>query len=207
MLILGLSGGIASGKNLICDIFKGCNARIFDADKISHQLIDKDKAVIDAISYNFPECLIDNKIDRKVLADILFNRMADFDKKIKTLEEIIHPRIRRLYQKFITEDCNNKINFLILNIPLLIENNNYQYDKLITIDCNKNLRKKRYLNRIGCDLNKKDLQKFTDRFDLICARQVDDAKRKEKADYIIDNNNSIFSTIKQVKIIIKELAT
>ncbi len=215
MLIIGISGGIASGKNLICDIFLQYKSKVFDADKITHNLLNNDLEIIKKISQNFPECLIGNKIERKILADLIFSNPNQFFNKIKTIEEIIHPKIRQSYQEFVEKNkSDDDLDFLVLNIPLLLENSFYKYDKLIAIKCDKETRQKRYLSRFRSsqdlisqnsesnNLNEIDLVKSIKKFDIICARQLDDGSRIKNADHVIDNNHSIFSTIKQAKSII-----
>ena len=83
-----ITGGIATGKSLVCDILKSKNFKIIDADEISHQILD---TLTDEISKIFGnEFIKDGKVDRKKLGDLVFNDKS----KLKTLESLLHPKIR-----------------------------------------------------------------------------------------------------------------
>ncbi len=207
MLILGLSGGIASGKNLICEVFSQYNSAIFDADKIAHDLLQNDQDSINQIAIKFPQVIENGVVNRKVLADFLFIDYSKFSSKIKILEEILHPKIRQSYKTFLEQNNRKDLNFLVLNIPLLLETKAYNYDKLITLKCDEKIRLERYLTRAGFVLDSKkiNLNELEKRFKMISDRQLSDQVRQERADYIIDNNSNIFATIQQAKSIILEL--
>lgn len=208
MMIIGLSGGIASGKNFICDIFLRYNAKIFDADNIVNDLIANDKNIISQIAETFPSCYRKGFINKKILADIVFGSEYDYSFNINKLETIIHPQVRIKYQDFVNDCQKNKVKIIILNIPLLVEKNFYKYNKLIVIDCHKNIRKKRFLERSKVR-NSKDFNadQMLKRFDLICSKQLTDKERIKKADFVIDNNKSMFVAIKQAKKIMLNLLT
>ncbi len=185
MKVLALTGGVASGKNFIADIFeKNFKCKIFDADHETHELIANDNEVKALIMRNFPDCIHEGQISRHKLGLEVFN---DID-RLQTLEKIIHPRVQDRYQSFLKDAKSHKLEFIVLNIPLLLEKGHYDYDHLIAIATDKNTRKKRYVKR---ELKKDPTQyeEVLDRkFERITKNQFEDEKRKALADFTIDGS-------------------
>ena len=147
MIVIGITGSIASGKSTVAKLIA----------KNKHPLFDADKAVLDL-----------------------------YKNKLKTLETIIHPFVRKKINSFLK--INSKI--LILEIPLLIESKlNSYFDKVIFVDAKKKLRLKRYLKRIN---DKKT-------FEILNKRQLSPAIKKKACDIIINNNYSLVILKKNVK--------
>ncbi|OFW80690.1 MAG: dephospho-CoA kinase [Alphaproteobacteria bacterium RIFCSPLOWO2_01_FULL_40_26] len=203
MKIIGLTGGVASGKNFVAEIFAQKGAVIFDADKEVHRLLDSDKSTISKVKKIFPESFIKEEIDRKILGKIVF---AD-EKKLKILERIIHPQVRKNYQKFLQDCRKKKTNLVVLNIPLLLETKGYKYDYVVAIIAPKYLCKERFLNRE----RKKDLcQKISDlekKFKQIISNQLPDVKRITESDFVLYNNQRLskLSFSKKVDQIIQKI--
>ena len=112
MTIIGLSGGIASGKNLVAKIFKDLDAVVFDADEIVHQLLLEDEMVVNQISQKFQKSYNGKNIDRKILSAIITAN----PQMLTILENILHPIVRNKYQEFIINNNINSDKLLILNI-------------------------------------------------------------------------------------------
>ena len=184
MKIIGLSGGIASGKNFIADLFAANGCAIFDADSEVHNLLVFDEVVIEKVKNNFPQSFIDHKIDRKTLGKIVFNDA----KKLKILEEIIHPKVRENYREFIANCEREEVQFAVLNIPLLLESDVYRYDFLVAIIAEYELRKKRFIAREEEKNPQANLEKLSAKFDQITQQQITDEKRVKNADFVIKNN-------------------
>src|SRR3989344_9206062 len=203
MKIIGLTGGVASRKNYVAEIFAQKGAGIFDADKEGHRLLDSDKSTISKVKKIFPESFIKEEIDRKILGKIVF---AD-EKKLKILERIIHPQVRKNYQKFLQDCRKKKTNLVVLNIPLLLETKGYKYDYVVAIIAQKYLCKERFLNRE----RKKDLcQKISDlekKFKQIISNQLPDVKRITESDFVLYNNQRLskLSFSKKVDQIIQKI--
>ncbi len=195
MKIIGLTGGIASGKNFVAEIFSQNNAAIFDADIEVHKLMELDKSIIQAVKKNFPESFIDAKIDRKILGKIVF---ADA-KKLQILEKIIHPKIREKYQDFLTKSESEKRKFVVLNIPLLLETKAYKCDKILAIIASPSVQKKRFLARVGKVDNQQELEK---KFEQIRSKQISNEERKKVADFVVNTNGAKSDVVMQVKNII-----
>lgn len=176
--IIGLTGGIASGKNFVADIFAKHGAAVFDADKEVHKLLESDKSTIAAVEKKFPQSVVEGKIERKILREIvLFD-----DKKLKVLEKILHPKVRKKSQEFIELAKKLKKKFIVLNVPLLLETKGYKSDFIIAISASIALRKKRFLAR-----SKNANVKI---FDQIRAKQMSDVERKKCADFVVTNNKT-----------------
>lgn len=185
MKVLALTGGVASGKNFIANIFeKNFKCKTFDADHETHELISNDNEVKALIIRNFPDCIHEGQVSRHKLGLEVFN---DID-RLQTLEKIIHPRVQSRYQSFLKDAKSHKLDFIVLNIPLLLEKGHYDYDHLIAIATDKVARKKRYIKR---EL-KKDPTQYEEvlerKFDRIAKNQFEDDKRKALADFTIDGS-------------------
>ncbi len=191
--IVGLSGGIASGKNFIAEIFAKKGAAIFDADKEVHHLISDDPEVLAAIEKIFPESVIDQKIDRKTLAKVVFGDR----KKLEKLEAILHPRVRENYRQFLDRSKKNNQKFVVLNIPLLLEAEGYDCDFVVAITAPIKLRKERYLAR----LKNADPKLF----DKIRAKQISDKERKSRADFVIKNDQPKEVIEQKIEAILREI--
>jgi len=210
MKIIAITGGVASGKNLVAKIFEKFGAKNFDADDEVHKLLKSDQETINQISKIFPQAKINNQISREILGNLVFENIQN----LKILEQIIHPQIRRKYQEFIDHNQNKNQKIVVLNIPLLLENQaqgfRYFYDYLVAIKCDKQIRrqrfitryKKRLLNDLNLKINDAQIEK---RFEEIVKIQIDDETRFAKADFVIDNNSTGNFTELQVKEILNQI--
>jgi dephospho-CoA kinase len=201
MKIIGLSGGVAAGKNFIAEIFAKFGCAIFDADLQVHNLIASDLEVIEKIKKNFPESFIEGKIERKILGKIVF---AD-KKKLKILEEIIHPKVQKKYQEFFVKCQRKKIEFLLLNIPLLQESSYYKCDFTIAIIASKDARLKRFITREKQKNPQSLIKDLKLKFSQITENQISDSVRKKQADFVIKNDDSALRVERQVAEILKEI--
>jgi dephospho-CoA kinase len=204
MKIIGLTGGIASGKNFVAEIFQKNGAAVFDADKEVHELLESHAEAIKEVKENFPESVIGEKISRKLLGQIVFSD----PQKLKILEKIIHVKVREEYQIFLQKAVKEKKKLAILNIPLLLETQSYKCDKVVAIIVLDEVQKKRFLMRA----KKTDPENFLHekenlirKFEKIKSKQIDNLKREKHADFVINNSLTKSFTIKQVKKIIAEI--
>ena len=145
MFIIGLTGGIGSGKSAAATILKGLGLKIIDLDQITHDLMKQGELGYIEIKKEFGEKYIDTKgaIDRKLLREEIFSS-SDLKKRI---ESILHP--------IIFEECNKKLNilkhekYIVLVIPLLFETKNYisLIDESLLIDCDLETQVERVIKR------------------------------------------------------------
>lgn len=204
MKIIGLTGGIASGKNFIADIFKQKGAMVFDADAQVHAILNADEDAISRIKAYFPESITDHKIDRKKLGQIVFSNTE----KLQILEHILHPKVKEKYRQFLKKAHQRKVKLVILNIPLLLERKQYACDKIIAIITSRSVQKHRFLKRCK-KMNGGNfaahIPQLEKRFEEIVSRQVSNHERKKQADFVIFNGLSRHHSIRQVASILRQL--
>ena len=203
MKIIGLTGGIASGKNFVASIFEKKGAAIFDADREVHEILINDKRIISKIGDSFPDAVKSGVIDRNILGKIVFSDKT----KLSILEKILHLEVRKKQQKFILEAKQNNKKIAILNIPLLLEKEGYECDKIISLVIAPSIQRRRFLTRVR-KLNpkkflseKKNLEK---KFQQIRSHQISNSERKKRSDFVINTGFSKAYTIKQIEDIIKK---
>ena len=175
MKIVGLTGGIGSGKSTVLNEFKDLGIKTYSADNAAKTLINTDRALIDSIKKVFGNNIYQkNKIDTKQLSKIVFQ---DSD-KLKVLNSIIHPAVLNDFDSFIK--ANDEI-YIVKEAAIIFETKSENaYDKIILVRAPLEERIKRVLLR---DDNSRD--------DIIkrINNQVDESSIISKCDYIIDNHN------------------
>ena len=195
MLILGLTGGVASGKNFVASCFKRLKIPVFDADLEVHMLLLGNKNIFKQIQQNFPDSIINNKIDRKILGEQVFANQQ----KLHNLEQIIYPILRVREDSFIKNCRRNHQQMAILNIPLLFEKGGYKRcHKSIAIITPPKTQLSRFKNRLKSKIvgdSKLICKKFYD----ITKYQIDNLQRKKIANYIIYNGLNKAFTFRQVQ--------
>lgn len=175
MLVIGLTGGIGSGKSTVARIFSQLGADMISMDKIARELTQQDQPAYRQITDLFaPEILLtDGNIDRKKLGQLIF---SDSDKRIK-LESILHPKINQRVKENLQNSCGD---IVIVEIPLLREKSQFPYlDRILVIDAEESIRISRV--EIRDNLNKTEIK-------AIINTQVKADMQKSLADDIINNN-------------------
>ena len=145
-LKIGLTGGIASGKSTVCDLFSQLSVEIIDADKISHDITKKDGLAFQEILDHFSNKILglDGELDRQKLRSLIFNNA---DEK-RTLEKIIHPKVLNEINKNISDSTAS---YLIIAVPLMIETGmNKLMDRVLLIDCSIETQVRRLIERDKC---------------------------------------------------------
>jgi len=180
MFIIGLTGGIGSGKSAAAKILKELGLKVIDLDQITHELMMPSELGYIEIKKEFGEKYIDTKgaIDRKLLREEIF---SSFDLK-KRIESILHP--------IIFEECNKQLNllkhenYIVLVIPLLYETKNYinLIDESLLIDCDLETQIERVIKR---DSISKTLA------NRIIKNQMNREKKQLLADKVILNDGNI----------------
>ncbi len=190
MKIIGLSGGIASGKNTVADIFHELGIEVFDADAVVHNLYLQDQEIIKLVAQNFLESFDGKIINRKILSALISQNPS----QIHILEKIIHPKIREIYQNFLEKNLQKKSNFVVINIPLLLESNQYKTDKIIAIIADEKTRQDRYIQRVVAYLKNANpdlINELKNKFLMLKNKQISDEERIKKADFIIYNDGDL----------------
>ena len=176
-MIVGLTGGIGSGKSAAAKFFIELGIDVIDADEVSKNiLLENKKAKEDFIAEFGSRYIKNNKIDRELLRKEIFK---DKTKK-KILESIIHPAVRDEISKFI---INSDSIYKIVMVPLIVETNSVEfYDKIIVIDCETKLQLERASNR-----DNQSKENIAD----IMQNQASRKERLEIADFVILNNSDL----------------
>lgn len=142
-MIVGLTGGIGTGKTTIANIFKHLGVPIIDADEIAHHIVDTDKSVFQAIIKKFGAQFLtaNNKIDRRKLKQQVFSIPADR----LWLEQLLHPLIEA---EILRQAKNITYPYCVVEIPLLIEVGMQDIvDRVLTVDCPNEMQLQRAMAR------------------------------------------------------------
>jgi len=196
-LLVGITGGMGSGKTLTASIFHECGAHILDADAICRKLVEVGQPALKEISERFGKNIINEfgKLDRKKLAQVIFGDL----KKKKELENILHPRVFEFEKLEYKNICQRDPKALvIIDAALLIESGNYmKMDKVIVVNTDRKTQIERVIDRTGWDR------------DEVVARIDNQMPIKEKikyADFILDNFSDKISLRKKVKDLYEKLS-
>jgi len=148
-LLVGLTGGMGSGKSLAASYLRELGAQMIDADRISRELVAPEKPAWKEVIEEFGSSVLnsDQTLNRKQVAAIVFND----ESKRKKLEDIIHPRViveeRRLYERYRQE--NSRV-LAVIDAALLIESGNYKnVDAVIVVQCGREEQIRRVMERDG----------------------------------------------------------
>ncbi len=192
MKVLGLTGGIGMGKSTVAGMFAARGIPAFNADEAVHELQAPHGAAIPALAAAFPGVVADGVLDRAALrAQVL----AD-DAAMKRLEAIMHPLVRAMEGAFIAEAERAGRRAVLLDIPLLFEvGGEGRVDKIITVSCPRETQLARVLNR-GVPRAQ---------IEAIIARQMPDAEKRRRADFVVETSGTLEATQVQVARIIEEL--
>ncbi len=184
--VVGLTGGICSGKTTVANLFCRQGIEIIDADEISHALVKAGTPALKFIIEHFGSSITDaeGNLDRKQLRELVF---ADNAEK-EWLENLLHPLVRQEIQRQVAESSSQ---YVIIVVPRLLESGNYSdVDRILVIDVPEDVQLERIKKRDGSSET--------------LARSIMDAqmkreKRLESADDVISNNGGMDSLEKQVK--------
>jgi len=195
MIKIGITGGIASGKTIASNFFedKG-DVFIFNADRISKKHLKKSKNLQKKIINVFGSEIVEkNSINLKLLAEKAFSNSTNH----KILNGIMWPEIFILIQNTYNEEKDKGKKIFLVDAALIFEANFQNFfDKIILITANKNTRIKRAINRKNIPL-----ESIQNRILL----QLSDSKKKEMANYVVENNSDIDKFIKKLNKIYSKL--
>ena len=185
MLVVGLTGGIGSGKSLAAQFFAELGALVIDADQLARDAIERGSEGFDQLIATFGDSILHNGlVDRRALGELVF-RDAEAKKK---LEAIIHPIVRKEFEEAVASLENDQI--LIYEIPLLFETKAMErFDYIVTVEADMQLRKERLL--------KKGLR--NSEVESRIAAQASREERVSIADQVFENNGSEDELLRSVE--------
>ncbi|NSY44285.1 dephospho-CoA kinase [Agrobacterium tumefaciens] len=192
MIVIGLTGSIGMGKTTTAKLFAAEGIPVLDSDAVVHDLYSAE--AVPMIEAAFPGTTISGTVDRLELANILRENPANFRK----LEAIVHPLVRERQEAFLRKAREENQNFAVLDIPLLFETGGEtRVDKVVVVSCAPEIQRQRVLSRPGMTEEK---------FEMILARQMPDAEKRRRADFIIDSGNGVEAAWDQVREILQRLS-
>ena len=173
MIVLGLTGSIGMGKSATADLFREEGVPVYDADAAVHALYAKGGAAVAPVEAAFPGVMVDGAIDRMALR----THVLDDDEAMRKLEAIVHPLAGDAQKQFRDKAREDGARFVVLDIPLLYEAGGYAYcDYVAVVTAPADVQRERVLSRPGMT---------EETFESILARQMPDAEKRAKADFII----------------------
>ncbi|MES2676874.1 MAG: dephospho-CoA kinase [Pseudomonadota bacterium] len=200
MLIIGLTGGVASGKSFASSQLQRLKIPVFDADLEVHKLLANNLEIFLLVKKNFPQAIINNKIDRKILgAEVLADK-----EKLQNLEQIIYPHLHKQENLFLKNCRRNHRKIAVLNIPLLFEKDGYKRcHKTIALIVSKPVQFQRFKSRFPLTqgLQRDEVYK---KFKNITSHQINNLQRKKQADFLIHNGLGKAFCYRQVQAIIEK---
>jgi len=191
MFILGLTGSIAMGKSTTARLFAEEGVPVYDADAAVHQLYEGEAAP--AIEAAFPGSTRDGKVDRAALSQHIVGNAE----KLKFLENIVHPLVGKVRDAFLADAAASGAKVAVLDIPLLFETGGEsRVDAVAVVSAPAGIQRARMLER-GIP---------ADRLDALLARQMPDAEKRRRADFVVDTSRGIEPAREQVKAILAAVA-
>lgn len=191
MIILGLTGSIGMGKSTAAAHLRKSGIAVFDADAAVHDLYRG--AAVAKIAAAFPGVALDVAIDRAKLSAALIAAPQRFAE----LEAIVHPLVRAAEREFLHEQARKRADIAVLEIPLLFESGaNALVDAVIVVSSNPDRQRERVMQRPGMTPEK---------LKSILARQMDDADKKARADFVVDTNGPIADGEAQIDAILHKV--
>lgn len=187
--IVGLTGGIGSGKSAVADLFVQHGAGLVDTDAIAHQLTGPQGRAMGAIEAAFGATMLhpDGSLDRAAMRALVFS-----DPLAKgRLEAILHPMIRA---ESAARCAASKAPYVLLAVPLLVESGNFRerVDRILVVDCDEAVQVSRVMARSGL---------APDQLKAIMSAQASRADRRAVADDLVFNNDGLEALIPQVEIL------
>lgn len=193
--MIGLTGGIASGKSTVAKMLEDLGAAVVNADTLAREVVEPDQDAWKEIVASFGTDVLqaDHTLDRTKLRKIIF---GDAEAR-KKLESIIHPRVRALAEKKISEHAAAGYDVVVYEVPLLFEGNLHAWLRpVILVACDVATQRRRLEQRDG--IAAADAQKHID-------AQMSLEEKRRLADYVIENSGSLEELERQVQAVLEKI--
>jgi dephospho-CoA kinase len=193
MFVLGLTGSLGMGKSTTAGFFAEAGVPVHDADAVVHRLYEGE--AVAAIEVAFPGTTHDGMVDRKLLSARVLGDKAAFQR----LEAIVHPLVQAAEGRLLAEAEARGEAVAVLDIPLLFETGGEQrVDAVVVVSTPPEVQAARVLERPGMTIEK---------LEAILAKQMPDAEKRRRADFIVDTSQGFEAARAQVRAILDAVAT
>ena len=187
-IVLGLTGSIGMGKTTTAKMFAKYGIPVWEADTSVHKLYSKEGEVVELFKEKFPSSIVNNEVSRAELKKLI----NDDARNLKTIETLIHPLVSNDRKRFVKAAAKKNIPLIVLDIPLLFEKGHEKsVDYIAVVSVTKETQRKRVLTRNTMT---------PEMVDKILGIQMSDAKKRQKADFVI-----ITETLEQAEIKVLEI--
>jgi dephospho-CoA kinase len=192
MFILGLTGSVGMGKSATARLFSEFGVPVHDADAVVHRLYEGE--AVGAIEHAFPGTVRDGKVDRgKLAGDVLSDPAA-----LARLEDIVHPLVRAAEDELIAAAQRRGEGTVVLDIPLLFETGaEKRVNAVVVVTASPDIQRERVLARPAMTVQK---------LESILARQMPDAEKRRRADFVVDTSKGFDAAREQVRAILDAIA-
>src|SRR4030081_3945941 len=190
MLILGLTGSIGMGKSTTAKLFAEAGVPVYDADAEVHKIYEGEAAP--AVEAAFPGTTVDGKVDRaRLSAKVVHDPAA-----MKQLEQIVHPMLRTYHQKFLDDAEQAGAPVAVVDVPLLFETGGEKrVDAVVVGTTTPEIQRQRILARDNMT---------SETLDAILARQLPDAEKRRRADFVVDTSHGLDPVRARIRDILTE---
>ncbi len=190
MIILGLTGSIGMGKSTTAKLFAEAGVPVYDADAAVHMLYEGE--AVSAIEAAFPGTTANGKVDRNKLSA----RVVHDPAAIKRLEQIVHPMLGASRQKFLDDAERSGAPVAVVDVPLLFETGGEKrVDAVVVVTTTPELQRQRILARDNMT---------SEKLDAILARQLPDAEKRRRADFVVDTSDGLEPVRLRIRDILNE---
>ena len=192
MIILGLTGSIGMGKSTTAKLFAEAGVPVYDADATVHRLYEGE--AVPAIEAAFPGTTAGGKVDRNKLSALVVHDPA----AIKRLEQIVHPMLGASRQQFLDEAERAGAPIAVVDVPLLFETGGEKrVDAVVVVTTTPAIQRERILSRPNMTGEK---------LDAILARQLPDAEKRQRADFVVDTSHGLDPVRARIRDILDQAA-
>lgn len=191
MRVLGLTGSIGMGKSTTAKLFAEEGVPVYDADATVHMIYENEAAP--AVEAAFPGTTRDGRVDREKLSA----RVVHDAGAMKRLEAIVHPMLKAHHQKFLDDAERAGVPVAVVDIPLLYETGgDARVDAVVVVSTSEDIQRERILSRAAMTPEK---------LDAILRRQMPDAEKRRRADFIVDTSHGLEPVRARIRDILKEV--
>jgi dephospho-CoA kinase len=193
MFILGLTGSLGMGKSTTARLFAEEGLTVHDADAVVHRLYEGE--AVAAIEAAFPGTTVAGKVDRQKLSA----RVLGDEQAVRRLEAIVHPLVQKAESDLVAQARARGESVVVLDIPLLFETGaDQRVDAVAVVSAPPEVQRARVLQRPGMTI---------DKFEAMLGRQMPDADKRHRADFVVDTSSGLEAARAQIRAILGAIAT